>query len=70
MRKMILSQSKVSFNTLNRRYNQMQDIILGYEKKLKLEDSKRVLIGEIEECKQRLLKVLEDKEKEIMSKMI
>lgn len=48
----------------------MQDIILGYEKKLKLEDSKRVLIGEIEECKQRLLKVLEDKEKEIMSKMI
>lgn len=58
------------FNTLNRRYNQMQDIILGYEKKLKLEDSKRVLIGEIEECKQRLLKVLEDKEKEIMSKMI
>ena len=58
------------FNTLNGRYNQMQDIKLGYEKELKLEDSKRVLIGEIKECKQRLLNVLQDKEKEIMSKMI
>jgi len=58
------------FNALNGRYNQMQNIKLGYEKELKLEDSKRVLIGEIKECKQRLLKVLQDKEKEIMSKMI
>lgn len=58
------------FNTLNRRYTQMQDIKLGKEKNLKLEDSKKVLIGEIKECKQRLLTVLQDKEKEIMSKMI
>ena len=58
------------FNTLNRRYIQMQDIKLGKEKNLKLEDSKKVLIGEIKECKQRLLTVLQDKEKEIMSKMI
>lgn len=58
------------FNTLNGRYNQMHDIKLGHEKELKLEDSKRVLIGEIKECKQRLLNVLQDKEKEIMSKMI
>ena len=61
---------KVFFNTLNRRYNQMQDIKSGHEKELKLEDSKRILIGEIKECKQRLLNVLQDKEKEIMSKMI
>ena len=58
------------FNTLNNRYNQMQDIKLGLEKELKLEDSKRVLIGEIKECKKRLLNVLQDKEKELMSKMI
>lgn len=58
------------FNTLNIRYNQMQDIKLGYEKDLKLEDAKKVLIGEIKECKHRLLNVLQDKEKEIMSKMI
>lgn len=58
------------FNTLNRRYYQMQDIKLGHEKELKLEDSKRVLIGEIKECKKRLLIVLQDKQKEIMSKMI
>ncbi|GAA6490781.1 hypothetical protein K280104A7_03450 [Candidatus Bariatricus faecipullorum] len=48
----------------------MQDIKLGLEKELKLEDSKRVLIGEIKECKKRLLNVLQDKEKELMSKMI
>ena len=48
----------------------MQDIKLGHEKELKLEESKRVLIGEIKECKQRLLNELQDKEKEIMSKMI
>ena len=58
------------FNTLNNRYNQMQDIKLGLEKELKLEDSKRVLIGEIKECKKRPLNVLQDKEKELMSKMI
>ena len=58
------------FNTLNNRYNQMHDIKLGLEKELKLEDSKRVLIGEIKECKKRLLNVLQDKEKELMSKMI
>lgn len=58
------------FNALNRRYEQMQNIKLGHEKDLKLEDSKKVLIGEINECKQRLLNVLQDKEKEIMSKMI
>lgn len=46
----------------------MQDIKLGYEKELNLEDSKRVLIGEINECKKRLLNALQDKEKEIMSK--
>lgn len=58
------------FNTLNGRYNQRQNIKLGHEKELKLEDSNMVLIGEIEECKQRLLNVLQDKEKEIMSEMI
>lgn len=58
------------FNTLNGRYNQLQDIKLGYEKRLKIEDSKRVLIGEIKECKRRLLCVLQDREKEIMSAMI
>ena len=31
------------FNTLNNRYNQMQDIKLGLEKELKLEDSKGFL---------------------------
>lgn len=39
------------FSLLNRRYKQMQDIKSGFEKELKLEDSKRVLIGEISECK-------------------
>lgn len=58
------------FNTLNWRYNQMQDIKSGHEKELKLEDSKRVLIDEIKECKQRLLNELQDKEKEIIAKMI
>lgn len=58
------------FNTLDKRYNQMQDIKLGLEKELSLEDSKRVLIGEINECKKRLLNALQDKEKEIISKMI
>lgn len=58
------------FNTLNKRYEQMHDIKLGNEKNLSLKDSKRVLIGEIEECKKRLLNVLQNKEKEIMSKMI
>lgn len=58
------------FNTLNRRYKQMQDIKLGLEKELKLEDSKRVLIGEIIVCKQKLLEVLQNKEKEIMSNMM
>ncbi|MFG6325746.1 MAG: hypothetical protein K1W00_02740 [Lachnospiraceae bacterium] len=57
------------FNTLNKRYNQMQDIKSGHEKELKLEDSKRVLIGEIHECKKRLLNELQRKEKEVMSKM-
>lgn len=57
------------FNTLIYRYNQMQNIKLGIEKNLKLEDSKRVLVGEIEECKKRLLNELQDKEKAIMSKM-
>lgn len=61
---------KSFFITLNRRYNQMQDIKLGHEKKLKIEDSKRVLIGEIYECKRRLLNALQNKEKEIMSKVI
>lgn len=60
---------KSFFNTLNRRYNQMQDIKSGHEKELKLEDSKRVLIGEIHECKKRLLNELQRKEKEVMSKM-
>lgn len=58
------------FNTLNRRYKQMQDIKLGLEKELKLEDSKRVLIDEIIVCKQKLLEVLQNKEKEIMSNMM
>lgn len=58
------------FNTLNGRYKQMQDIKLGLEKELKLEDSKRVLIGEIIVCKQKLLEVLQNKEKEIMSNMM
>ena len=48
----------------------MQDIKLGHEKELKLEDSKRVLIGEISLCKQKLLDVLQNKEKEVISKMI
>lgn len=61
---------KSYFNTLNYRYNQMQDIKLGREKNLKLEDSRIVLIGEINECKQRLLNTLQNKEKEIISKMI
>lgn len=58
------------FNSLNWRYKQMQDIKLGHEKELKLEDSKRVLIGEISLCKQKLLDVLQNKEKEVISKMI
>ena len=58
------------FNTLINRYNQMQDIKLGYEKELNLENSKRILINEINECKKRLLNALQDKEKEIISKMI
>lgn len=56
------------FNTLNIRYNQMQDIKLGHEKELQIEDSKRVLIDEIKECKHRLLNVLQNIEKETMSK--
>ena len=39
-------------------------------KELKIEDSKRVLIGEIEECKKRLLDELQTKQREIMSKLI
>lgn len=58
------------FNTLKHRYDQMQKIKLGAEKDLTLEKSKIVLIGEIKECKERLLNVLQDKEKELMSKMI
>lgn len=58
------------FNLLNRRYNQMQDIKERKEKELKIEDSKRVLIGEIEECKKRLLDELQTKQREIMSKLI
>ncbi len=58
------------FNTLDRRYRQMHAIKLGYEKELKLEDSKIVLIEEIEECKYRLLTVLQKKGNEIMSQMI
>lgn len=58
------------FNALNGRYTQMQDIKLGNETKLKLEDSKRVLIREIEICKQKLLAALQDKEKEIMVKLM
>lgn len=58
------------FNALNRRYNQMQDIKSGYEKGLKLEDSKVALIGEIKKCKEMLLIVLQNKENEIISKMI
>ncbi len=58
------------FDTLKYRYEQMQKIKLGAEKDLTLEKSKVVLIGEINECKKRLLNVLQDKEKEIMSKMI
>lgn len=58
------------FNILDKRYNQMQNIKLGYEKKLQLNDSKRVLIGEIKECKQRLLNALQENEKEIISKMV
>lgn len=57
------------FNTLNRRYNQMQEIKSGYEKELRLEDSKRVLIGEIKECKKRLLSMLQDQVRVIMLKM-
>lgn len=58
------------FNTLDIRYNQMQDIKSGHEKELQLEDSKRVLIGEIKECKKRLLNMLQDKENELISKMV
>lgn len=55
------------FNTLNRRYDQMQEIELGYEKGLKLNDSRRILIGEIEESKKRLLNILQDKENNVLS---
>lgn len=58
------------FSTLNGRYNQMENIKLGYERELKLEDSKKVLIGEIKECKQRLLKVLQKEEKELILKVM
>lgn len=58
------------FNTLHNRHNQMQAIQLGLEKELCLEDAKRVLIMEIQECKQRLLNALQSKEKEILSIMI
>ena len=58
------------FNTLHGRYDQMQDIRLGHETNLTLEDSKRILIGEIEICKHKLLNTLQDKQKEIMSKLV
>lgn len=58
------------FNTLQGRYDQMQDIRLGHETELKLEDSKKILIGEIKECKRRLLLALQNEEKEIMSKLV
>ena len=48
----------------------MENIKLGYERELKLEDSKKVLIGEIKECKQRLLKVLQKEEKELILKVM
>ena len=58
------------FGTLNIRYKQIQEIKLGYEKGLNLGDAKSVLIEEICECKKRLLTVLQDKEKEIISQLI
>lgn len=42
-------------NALTTRYNQVRSIKLGYEKELKLEKAKEVLIGEIQVSKQKLL---------------
>lgn len=58
------------FATLDKRYNQMQQAKLGYGVGLSLENSKIVVIEEIKECKQRLLKVLQEKEEDILSQMI
>ena len=58
------------FAALDNRYNQMQQAKLGQGVELSLEDSKIVVIEEIKECKQRLLKVLQEKEEDILSQMI
>ena len=42
-------------NALTTRYNQVRSIKLGYEKELKLEKAKEVLIGEMQVSKQKLL---------------
>lgn len=60
---------KSYFSLLDSRYKQMQNIKSGHEKELNLEDSKRVFIDAISECKKRLLAILDDSIKEITSKM-
>lgn len=53
-------------NALTIRYNQVQSIKLGYEKELKLEKAKEVLIGEIQVSKQKLVSELQEKAKDVM----
>lgn len=60
---------KSFFNLLNTRYDQMQNIKMKNEKVPELYNDKKVFVGEIKECKVRLLNVLQEKEKEIIAKM-
>ena len=55
------------FDTLIYRHEQLQSIKQGKDPQLTEEDAKRVLIGEIAVCKDKLLYYLQAKEKEIIA---
>ena len=55
------------FDTLTYRHEQLQSIKLGEEPQLTEEQAKKVLIGEIAVCKDKLLYYLQAKEKEIIA---
>ena len=57
------------FDTLQFRYEQLQNIRMGLEEKITIEKSKKVLIEEMIVSKAKLLENLQRKEKEVISKL-
>lgn len=60
---------KGSFNTLQFRYEQLQNIRMGLEEIITIEESRKYLIEEMIVSKARLLESLQWKEKEVISKL-